>query len=451
MKTQIAFSHKLNQGKYSALLEQAKRLGVIRSEVWQRFGSVNGVGLRDRTIRDAWIKEGRQFNVPANAWKQTLADAIGDIKANREAAKVKVKQAIRRRTKESAEQKRLYTLLKSDNYTEDNYLSRVMRHACRRGHNHTHNQINVRSDDYTVFTLKNKVWLKIPSLIKGKRITIPLSTNVAPKGNLRLILRNDNVEVHYAVEVIKTNDCGTQIIGVDKGFTEALTDSDGVHHGVNLGDVLSKESDRLKLKYQRRYKLQAIAKKKPHVTKHNLGRKKLDKQAVKHQSAVRTIVHEAVNAVVDKAAVMVCEDLTSPISGKKFSKNVSRRLSAWTKGVIAQAIENVSHRRGSTVIHVNAAYTSQMDSRNGTLSGKRSGDKFYCEDGVVLQADMNAARNVLARSQDHEIGLWTPYQQVKSILLKRTECLRLKLLNQDSSCKPVFGLSTESELPNAYV
>lgn len=450
MKTQIAFSHKLNQGKYGALLEQAKRLGVIRSEVWQRFGSVKGVGLRDRTIRDAWIREGRQFNVPANAWKQTLADAIGDIKANREAAKVKVKQAIRRRTKENAEQKRFYTLLKSDKWAEDNYLNRVMRGVCHRGHNHTHNQINVRSDDYTVFTLKNKVWLKIPSLVKGKRIAIPLSTNVAPKGNLRLILRNDKVEVHYAVEVIKTNDYGTQIIGVDKGFTEALTDSDGVHHGVNLGEVLNKESDRLKLKYQRRNKLQAIAKKKPHVQKHNLGRTKLDKQAVKHQSAVRTIVHEAVNAVVDKAAVIVCEDLTSPIAGKKFSKNVSRRLSSWTKGVIAQAIENVSHRRGSTVIHVNAAYTSQMDSRNGTLSGKRSGDKFYCEDGVVLQADVNAARNVLARSQDHEIGLWTPYQQVKSILLKRTECHRLKLFNQDSSCKP-FGLSTESELLTAYV
>jgi IS605 OrfB family transposase len=325
-----------------------------------------------------------------------------------------------------------------------------MRKVCHRGHNHTHNQICVRSDDYTIFTLKSKVWLKIPSLIKGKRIAIPLNTTVAPKGNLRLILRNEKIEVHYAVEVIKTNDCGTQIIGVDKGFTEVLTDSDGVHHGVNLGEVLSKESDRLKLKYQRRYKLQAIAKQKSYVTKHNLGRKKLDKQSVKHDAVVKTIVYQAVNAVVDKASVIVCEDLTSPISGKKASKNVSRRLSAWTKGVIAQAIENVSLRRGSTVVHVNAAYTSQMDSRNGTLSGKRRGDQFYCADGVVLQADVNAARNVLAKFNDPEIGLWTPYQQVKSILLKRAECLRLKLFNQDSSCKS-FGLSTESELLSAYI
>ena len=49
-----------------------------------------------------------------------------------------------------------------------------------------------------------------------------------------------------------------------------------------------------------------------------------------------SIVHTAVNAVVDKASVIIAEDLTSPISGKKFSKNVTRRLSAWTKGVIAQ-------------------------------------------------------------------------------------------------------------------
>jgi IS605 OrfB family transposase len=110
------------------------------------------------------------------------------------------------------------------------------------------------------------------------------------------------------------------------------------------------------------------------VTKHNLGRKKLDKQAVKHQSGVRTIVHEAVNQVIDKAAVIVCEDLTSPILGKKFSKNVSRRLSSWTKGVIFRKVYScVSRRRGSTVIYVNAAYTSQMDSCDGSLTGKRCG------------------------------------------------------------------------------
>jgi hypothetical protein len=137
------------------------------------------------------------------------------------------------------------------------------------------------------------------------------------------------------------------------------------------------------------------------------------------------------------------------INGLKKAGNLMSAQHLGNKGVIAQAIENVSRRRGSTVVYVNAAYTSQMDSRNGTLSGKRCGDKFYCENGEVLQADVNAARNVLARLYDQEIDRWTPYKQVKAILLKRTSAIRLKLLNQDSSCKP-FGLSTESELSNTY-
>jgi transposase len=154
------------------------------------------------------------------------------------------------------------------------------------------------------------------------------------------------------------------------------------------------------------------------------------------------------------------------IAGNKFGKNVSRCLSSWTKGVIASAIENVSLRRGSTVIYVNAAYTSQMDSCDGSLSGKRSGEKFYrrlhglqeveqcrsnCrENGEVLQADVNAARNVLARLDDSEISRWLPYKQVKTILLQRNSANRLKLLNQNSSCRSQ-NLSTESELLNAYV
>ena len=72
-----------------------------------------------------------------------------------------------------------------------------------------------------------------------------------------------------------------------------------------------------------------------------------------------------------------------------------------------------------------------MDSRYGLLLGERKGDSFHCIDGVVLQADENAARNVLARLHDSEIDRWTPYQKVKSILLERTERQWLGLLKCD--------------------
>lgn len=449
MITRIAYSDKLNKGKYDALLEQARRLGIIRSEVWQRFGSINGVDLKAFNIVIKWTKT-RQFNVLANPWKQTVLDALNDIHSNRESAKFETKQAIRRHTKNDGERKRLYILLKYDKWLNDPYLSRIMRRYWKRGHNHTYNQITVRSDDYDPFILNGKAWIRIPSLIRRKQIAVPLNTNIIPRGNLRIILCNGRAEIHYAVEESKTNDCGDKTVGIDKGFSEVLTDSDGIRYGTNLGDVSIKESDKLKVKYQRRNKLRHVVEKKPWVKQCNLGRKKLDKQSIKHKSIVKTIVHTAIHQLVDKANVIVAEDLKSPIMGKKFTKDINRRLASWTKGVIANAIETVSQRRGSTFQYVNAAYTSQMDSQDGTLSGRRVGDTFYRENGERLDADMNGARNVLARLHDPEINRWTPYKEVKSILLRRTECHRLKLLNQDSSCK-ADDLSTESELPKECI
>ena len=454
--TRIAYSKDLTASKYSALKEQARRLGLIRSEIWQRYGSIAGVNLTQRQIRDAWLAEGRQFDVSANAWKETLRDAKADIDMSLESAKVKARQAISRHTSDEVERKRLYTLLKRNEFTRDPYLSRIMRKYWHRGHNHTHNQIVVRSDNYTTFHQGGKAWLKVPGLQKGKRIAIPLNTTVEPSGTLRLIMRDGRVEVHYAIDIEKSNDCGSEIIGLDKGYSEVFVDSQGEHHGCELGALLRSESDYLKIKHQRRAKLRALTKntkndrKGQNLIKHNLGRQKLTRRAGKQKGNIRDVVFKATHTVVDKATTVAAEDLTVPMSGKKYGKNMNRRLTSWTKGVIAEALETVSQRRGASLVLVNPAYTSQMDSRNGCLLGHRCGDSFYCFDGVVLQADENAARNVKARLFDQEIDRWTPYQKVKSILLERTERLRLGLLNQDSSCTPI-GTSTESELPSEQI
>ena len=452
--TRIAYSKDLNPGKLAALAEQARRLGAVRSEVWQRYGSIAGVNRTDRQIRDGWLKEGREFGVTATAWKETLRDAKADISMTVEAAKVEARRAIRRHAKDGDERKRLYTVLKYNQFADDPYLSRVMRKCWRRGHNRTHDQIIVRSDNYTLFRLTEggNVWLKIPGLERGKRIAVPLNTTVEPTGTLRLILRGGRVEVHHAIDVEQTADCGGEIVGVDKGYSEVFVDSDGEHHGAELGDLLRSESDRLKIKNRNRAKLRAIAEncgdpaKRARIEKNNLGRAKADRRAHRVKSRVRDVVFKAVHAVVDKASVIAAEDLTAKMAGKKFGKNTNRRLAAWTKGTIAEALDNVSQRRGSTLVLVNPAYTSQIDHRNGCLLGKRAGDRFHCFDGVVLQADENAARNVKARLSDPEIDRWTPYQKVKSILLTRTQRHRLGLLNQDPSCA-AKAKSTGSESP----
>jgi len=258
--TRILNAKKPNQGKLAALREQARRLGRVRSEVWQRFGSIQGVSRSDRQIRDRWLQEKRAFPVSANAWKETLRDAKGDLTASLEAAKVKARRRIGRRAQDKAEQQRLFTALKRNEWVSNPYLLRIMRKYWNRGHNHTHNQIIVRSDNYTTFQLGGHAWIKIPGLSKGQRIAIPLNTPVEPTGTLRIILQDDDrIEVHYTVTVEVKQDRGDRTLDVDKGYSEVLVDFDGEHHGQELGAILTAQSDRLKAKYQRRAKLRALA------------------------------------------------------------------------------------------------------------------------------------------------------------------------------------------------
>ena len=292
------------------------------------------------------------------------------------------------------------------------------------------------------------------SLARGQRMAIPLSIDHRLNSPLRLIRRDDRLEIHYRIDEQPGKPWGTQEVGIDNGYREVFVDTDNVHHGVGLGDTLSKESD-FKVNYKRRHKLNAIAEKQPtkaHNIKHNhLGRTKLNRRQRNHPRHVSQLVHRAVHRIVDKADTLVCEDLTSPITSQKtYGKNQNRRLSGWVNGVRADAWDHGSRRRGSTVHVVNAAYTSPVDSRHGVLLGQRLGDRFYGFDGVGLDADHQAAQNVRARLYDLEIGRWTPYKQGTSILLKRTERLRGVLdasglqLHSNSS-----AISTESELPMA--
>ncbi|MFI0466291.1 zinc ribbon domain-containing protein [Saccharopolyspora sp. 5N102] len=441
------------------MAEQARRLGRVRGEVWQRYGSVNGAGVSDRAIRDQWMADGtaEAFDVLANAWKETVRDAVADIAANRAAAKVAVRKAIHQRTLDQAERKRMYTALKRDAWAEDPFLSRQMRKQWKRGRNRTHNQIVVRSDQYRTFTLAEdgNIWLAVPGLQRRQLVRIPLNTTVAPPGTLRLILRAGRVEVHYQIDASTMSSSarpvGDREIGVDKGYTEVLTDSDGQHHGTELGELLTCESDYRKVKNARRAKIRSVAEKAREAGDHakvdrivgnNLGTVKRDRRSSRWQQTVRTTTFRAVHAVVDKATLIAAEDITRTFTGRvRRGRNVNRRLAAWTKGVTAEALASVSERRGSVLTLVNAAYTSQVVPCCGVL-GRRGGDRLHCTGcGVVWQADHAAAINVLYRVGDPDITQHTPYRRVRSIVQERAD--RRPDQTADPGLQPTFRAESE--------
>jgi IS605 OrfB family transposase len=448
--TRVTTSRNLTARKYAHLSTVARNLGRIRQEMWNRYGSTAGYALDPRAIRDALVAEKRDFGVQARLWKETLRDVLDDIRARRDSGfKAVAKQVYRRYGPDVGKVK--CQALKDGTWRNDRVVHRYVRHHLPRGHTKVDNQIILDSQCYKFFSHGGKGWIEVTGLIPRKRVAIPLDSTHEISGTIRLILRNNRVEVHHTVKVSGKTGTKLREVGVDKGYTEVYTDSEGARHGVNLGKMLTRESDRLKLKEQRRNVLRSIALKKPHkranIERNNLGTQKMDRRRKRHVAQVRDEIYQATHVVLREASLVVHEDLSVPMkSRKKLGRNTDRRLSGWVKGIIQIALESVAQRYGVPLRAVNPAYTSQVCSECGALGERRNG-QLYCMQvgcGVVTQEDVNAARNVLARSRDEEIHLWMKTIQVKSILLRRSPCQPV------GTAQPGLQLrmSTESEIPD---
>lgn len=419
-----------------AIRAVCKAMAFVRADLWRRYGALGNIGKSAADIRKEVTVGGwyAGLAVDGTIRAETTKDAVNDILTYKAAACAKVRQAIAKRASDAVERKRLFALLKGDRWLEDGYLHRMMRKHFRHGVSSCCNQFIVRSDKHESCIAGGRLTVTV-RVAKQYGQPIVLTTNSSGKGvdltgcNLRIILNGDLVEIHYATGKSEGRPCGTAEIGVDKGYTEAFTDSDGCHHGAKFGDVLSAYSDQVSKTGKARNRLHALEKKHRaagriakagRIKANNLGRVKLEARRDRTQKRLRTIAYQAAHTLVDKAALVGSEDLTSPIRGKVQWRKYNRRMSAWAKGVLAQALEEVCLQRGATHVVVNAAYTSQMDSFSGLLEGKREGDKFYRVNGDVLQADFNAARNVRNRIHDREITRYMPHLQVKQILLARS-------------------------------
>ena len=415
--TRTYYSKSLDNKTYSELKLIAKKLGILRKIIWHQFSS-NPKKLNDREIRDQWLNaKNNETNfypkiidqIPARLWKETLRDTIGTINAYFEAGfKEVIKTLYKKHGKTKA--KELTKFLKAD-YKSNNELHRLVRKLIPKGVSKADNIICL---DEGCYTFEQDILL-VTGLRKRKMLSIPLTTKYRPKGNFKIILKEDNrceLRVNFKYQTKVQTEKPYEAIGVDKGYTEVFTDSTGERHGNDFGKLLTKKSDFLKEKYKNRNKLYAIMKKANekgdkkkanNIKKNNLDNKKLNRQKEKANIELKEIIYKAAKTLAQKAKIIAIEDLTFKTKSTKF-KNVNRRLSSWIKSTIDEAISKYCFIYGTKLVYVNAAYTSQGDSRyNCALVGKRIGNSFIGFDEVVLDADINAALNILARLYDQEI------------------------------------------------
>ena len=416
------------------LLPICKAAGFLRADIWRRYGALGTCSRSANDIRKGFASLYGDLQLDGTIRAETSKDVLNDILAYRAAAMEKVKSAIARRTNDEQERKRLYSMLRHGEWLSDIFLHRQMRKHFRHGVSKTSNQIIVRSDKFTsavvdgVLTITIHVAKKYGDNIK--LVTTTSGKNVDLTGcNLRIIVKGAVTEIHYAMDKPAGRARGSATVGVDKGYTEAFADSEGSFHGLGFGAELRAFSDAAHKTGIARNRLHALEKKHraagrtvkaDRILANNLGRKKIEARRARTQRRLRTLAFKAAHAIVDKAASVGAEDLTSPIAKKQPWKGYNRRMGFWAKGVLAEALESVTEQRGACLVHVASAYTSQIDSHTGLLEGKRVGDRFYHANGEVSQADVNAALNVKARMTDPDIGRYTPYREIKRILLSRS-------------------------------
>ena len=437
--TRTYYSKKLDEQTYAELTLIAKRLGILRKIIWHQFSS-NPKKLNDRKIRDQWLKAKANGiggypkiidELPARLWKETLRDTIGNINAYFEAGFTEIiKRLYRKYGKTKA--KKLAKILKTD-YKTNNELHRMVRALIPKGYSKADNIICLDEDCYNFTDDESKI-IQVMGLAKMKRLSIPMTTKNKPKGNFKIILKDGRCEfrINYKYQITNIKK-PIEAIGVDKGYSEVFTDNTGERHGEGFGKLLTKKSDFLDEKYKNRNKIWAIMKKAResgnfkkanNIRANNFGNKKLDKQKEIMKTELKEKIYSAAKVLAQKASIIAIEDLTFKTKSKGKFKKVNRRLSSWIKGVIDEAIIKYCFIYGTKLVCVNAAYTSQGDSRyDCALMGTRIGDSFIGFDEVVLDADINAAINILARLYDSEINLYTSAEKVKEILTKRANAV----------------------------
>lgn len=238
-------------------------------------------------------------------------------------------------------------------------------------------------DDIAITTISGRIRCKLQTY--DRLNGFDFSTLCDPK----LFVRNGDVFLTLIFDdLAKLELPKITALGVDLGVKRIACTSEGkIIKGSKFKEL------KRKIRFLKR-ELQSKEKAKSKSAKRHLKQlKRRERNVTKYH------VHVFANQILDtKADVIVLEDLTE-IKQSKTSKGFSNRRSQIPFFELKQVLSYKAPYCKKSVETVNPAYTSQTDHRDGLRSGVRKGCRFYAGDGVVLDADINAAVNIALKSR----------------------------------------------------
>lgn len=204
----------------------------------------------------------------------------------------------------------------------------------------------------------------------------------------------------------------TNAMGIDMGVKRFITTSDGNAY------VDKQYADK---KRKLRYLKDKLKSKKTRSAKRHLMKLKR-----KEHNMSKNQVYKMANAVIrnTNASIIAMEDLTKikqntskTAEGYKRKKH-NNRLGQVPFYMFKEVLTHKAALVGKQVVTVSPTWTSQMDCRTNKRDGKRLGCRYYCSDGIVFDADWNAAINIAQRS-NHPVSICLPLDGKLNILTGR--------------------------------
>lgn len=206
-----------------------------------------------------------------------------------------------------------------------------------------------------------------------------------------LIHRDGRWWLHVAVELETPKVAPSpEVVGVDLGIAHPAVTSNNRF----LGRRGWKRVEARNLRLRRSLQAAGTKSAKRHL-------KKMRRRQSRFRHDCDHVLSKQIVESIHPGGTLVIEDLTNIRSRVKTRKGgQSRRLHGWSFAQLRSFIEYKAEDRGTTVVPVNPAHTSQSCSSCGHVArnNRRSQSSFVCRScGFTLNADLNAARNIAAK------------------------------------------------------
>jgi len=266
--------------------------------------------------------------------------------------------------------------------------------------------------------------VQVQGLSKGKRIRLVVKSNRIIKGQIRLLERDGQLEIHSFINlgaVPKAPENYQRIIGVDKGYTEAFVSSEGQVYGKNLGTKITAKTERINSKNKKRQKLWGLAskyqtsdpQKAQSILENNLTRKAENKKLQRDKAEIKSLIRHGVRQILQTPTLVYAEDLSKHFITKKQSKAVNRKLNSWVKGELQKSLESIAQLSRSKIEIVNPAYTSQVDHLTGTLLGFRDGDSMNKSKVESRKSKVKKVSSLKSKIYNTSLNLLKKYMSLK--------------------------------------